>query len=242
MFKDTTQEILKIFIKNHFQYLTLKQLSQYLQNLEEASIDQRIRRDSEVFEWIGKPKKVRVRPKLAEVVFFKQDNHCLRCHKQFPEGQLIVSHISLEINDIDNYNNLAAICLDCAKIVNEISELTTIPITMDEVERYDGSKWEYKRVTIIKEEIHQKKAIEPEFYYVFQEDRDDSREWKHIASENNLESVLNSSIQDIMNYYGRMGWECIHFAPPRLLDKDDGNDSLSEEFGEKTIMIFKRET
>lgn len=243
MFKESTQEILTIFKKTNFQSLTLKQLSQSMKNLEEASIDQRIRREPDIFEWTGKPKKIRVKPKIPEVVFFKQVYHCLRCRKQFPEDQLVMTHVSLEINgvDIDNYNNLAAICLNCANIVNDISEITTTPIDIEEIESYNGSKWEYKRVTVKKGEIHQNGSLEPSYYYVFQEDGANLREWKHIAQGDNLNSVLKSTIQNIMNYYGKQGWECIWYLSSIPADKENEFDQIPELFREQTILIFKRE-
>ena len=241
MLKETTKEILKIFKNLHYPVLTLEQLGQHIKNLEQPSLDQRIRRNPDVFEWYGKPKRIRVKTKLSEVVFFTHNYICLRCHKQFPEDQLTVAHLSFEIDDVDNYNNLTAICFDCAKIIYHVSDLTTIPITIDKVEQYDGAKWEYRRVTIKKEEIHQKNAIDPMFYYVFQEDSDDSRVWKHVALGDTLDAVVKSTIQDILNFYGKQGWECIQYTPPLPPIEEVKSVHLPNEFGKETELIFKRE-
>ncbi len=241
MLKETTKEILIIFKKHNFQGLTLEQIQKEILTIEGASIDQRIRRDPEVFNWSGKPKKVNIQPKLPEVVFFKQNNICLRCRNKFPDEKLVVSHLNLGIDDVDNYNNLTAMCLDCAKIIDSVLDLTTIPIDPTELEQYDGTKWEYKRVIVKKEEIHQKGAIESRFYFVFQEDRDDPREWRHIAKGDNLQSVLNTNIQDIMNFYGKQGWEFAQYIPfhPKTDELDE--NLFSGPYSRETILIFKRE-
>ncbi|MHA1647877.1 MAG: hypothetical protein ACTSVL_09925 [Promethearchaeota archaeon] len=237
---DKAKEILEIFKKSHFEPLTLDFLSKKL-NISENTLDQRLRRQKdEIFIWYGKPKKIEVKKRIKAVVIIKQNNQCAICRNKFPDSELSIYN-SARHSDIFHYNSQIALCKTCSNRVN--SKILTSPLDFTQISPYLGRKWEYKQVIIRLEYNFQTSPIIPNYYYSFMEITDvnikwEEKKWQHLIY-NLEEGKKASSMQDILNYFGIQGWECIKIQPIDLND-----DSFLSEFvnSEDSYKVFlKRE-
>ncbi|MHA1791596.1 MAG: winged helix-turn-helix domain-containing protein [Promethearchaeota archaeon] len=232
----TTKEILDVFHEHNFKPMSLKELAEHL-GLDLNTVGQRILRDDNVFfETIGKkPKIIKVREGLKEVVFYINDYKCFVCGKVFSPNELKVFYI----NDIsekeaqNEWNNMVPICMNCEKNPPKASLVHSKAESLNEKPENGRVTWEYIIVKV-RTRMGLKQSDSKNPYLPFLAEMSTQNEDLFMYYEytvldgNNLHQDDNwhylskdeekgigktaRSLTNVLNHFGNMGWELVHVS------------------------------
>ncbi len=221
------KEIIYVFIRKNFQSLTISDIADELK-IDQNAITQRIiRYENDYFQIIKKrPKTMVLKPKIKEIIFFKDNNQCQFCKKTFPQDKLNIRQINPNSRNPLNYLNYISICNNCNK--GKIK----LPSKKGKAKKKTKSEipevWKYKKVNIIKRIDYEKnskgepnyfivdyvqKSLDPNslydflIYYEFDDLEGDG--WNYLYEGNNEDEIASLELVDILNYFGENGWELV---------------------------------
>jgi hypothetical protein len=245
--------------------LTFAELGDLL-GVDPNVIAQRISRDKNYFLEISetRPRKVSVKKGVNETIFFVNDNQCAGCRKKFSADQLNVRIIDLNAEDKLAWNNIVTLCDECNKLQEPWAQVNRKPTPASKKVKTSSVSWEYLNVRI----RGRKELFQNNKYYEFIEvddvnaiDRDDwdvltgdeeeesnedeeeneEEEESHEDGrlmEEDEENITSLSPADVLNFYGKNGWELISINGPNYgsITSLIGQPSILEEYN----CYFKR--
>lgn len=219
-------DIVKIFNRNDFRPLTLKEIADKM-GLDSNTLNQRILRDKQgIFESEGKPKKIWIKNNIAYIVHVNDGFKCRICRKEFSMKDLTVQTRLPGILPDDDYNNLASVCKHCLEHPSP-ADLSRSVSSNKIKENWNENWFEYKQINLRYESYYETNNLHPNFrYFTFQEvgygnSEIEEDNWIRLAhKEDSKETIASREIVDILNYFGKTGWEVLKIEDIARSDYD----------------------
>jgi len=242
--KPVFYKIVKYLLDKYNAKLSLKQISKGT-NIDENTLNQRIIRANKIYKIFDitdeRPKRINLKVGIDEIVLYGDGLRCRRCKDEYSIDELTVQNRYAGAKDPNpDYIQLMTVCKNCLKHPPPSS--MAIEINDLQFEAHESSRGKYLQLKIRPTYYYEPLELHPKYsFYKFWEVRNINVEgWCHlIKNVGGKEEIASLSIQSILNYFDKNGWEIYKMITPD--EKQVGDEYSGDHTGDDDYdVLFQR--